>query len=172
MTGRYFNLFGSVPRAVRGVLRMRPRTVVLAGAVWLMLWAARLVLLLVPLRRLVKYYGDDHGVTLSIPLAAPRESARARGIARAIALAVRYSPRSANCYPQALVARLLLRARGIPHGLYFGVARAGALEPMAAHAWVMVGPFAVCGGNGFDQYTVVRCFITMGGNAADKPAAE
>lgn len=157
--------------ALRHLKRVPRRMLALAGAIWLLLWLARLALLLVPLRRLARFYGDDHGVDLSIPLASPTAVARATRIGRAIALAVKYSPRSANCYPQALVAHGLLSARRIPHGLFFGVARASFPEPLAAHAWVMVGPLPVCGGDAFGSYTVVRCFITLGRDSADQPAA-
>ena len=169
MIRRHFNPLGIVRRKLHSARRLPPRALALAGASWLLLWLARLVLLLVPLRRLVRFYGDDQGVDPAIPLVSQVEAARAWRIRRAIALAVKYSPPSANCYPQALVARSLLFARNIPHGLFFGVTRARHLEPMAAHAWVMVGPLAVCGGNGFEKYTVVRCFITLGSGAADQP---
>lgn len=171
MIGRPFNDRPVEMNALRRVRRVPPRMLVLAVAIWLLLWLARAVLLLVPLRRLVRFYGDDHGANPSIPLASPAEIARAWSIARAIALAVKYSPSSANCYPQALVARSLLSVRRIPHGLFFGVAPADHTEPLAAHAWVMVGPLAVCGGDAFDRYTVVRCFITIGKGDPYRPAA-
>ncbi|MEL7217205.1 MAG: lasso peptide biosynthesis B2 protein [Pseudomonadota bacterium] len=135
----------------------------LSGAVWLLLWPARLIVNLFPLRQLARFYGRDHGTQIKVPTAAEADDATARTIGQAIALAARYSPSSANCYPQALVARLLLRMRGTPHGLFFGLRRDQASNAMEAHAWVMVGEIPVSGGDSFDSYTVVRCFTSEGG---------
>lgn len=126
---------------------------------WLLLWSARLAVLTIPLRQLVRFFGEDHGVDPAVPLVSEKALGRAQGIRKAIEYAVRYSPKSANCYPQALVARLLLKARGIPHALFFGLRRNPDTGAMDAHAWVMAGPLPVTGGHSFGDYTVVRSFL-------------
>lgn len=132
----------------------------MAVLAWLLLWPARLAVLTVPLRRLVRVFGTDHGVHPAIPLITDAQVEKARNIRQAIALAVRYSPKSANCYPQALVARLFLKLRGIPHGLFFGLRRDPESNAMEAHAWVMAGPLPVTGGHSFGRFTVVRSFLS------------
>ncbi|QUL37820.1 lasso peptide biosynthesis B2 protein [Erythrobacter sp. JK5] len=162
MLGKALELFPALGRKLRTAAGLPIATVGLTGAVWVLLWPARLAVAIFPLRRLVRFYGRDHGARVVIPEASSRELDLARQIGEAIAIAVRYSPASANCYPQALVARALLRWRRVPHGLFFGLRRGSDDKEMEAHAWVMVGDCAVSGGNSFDQYTVVRCFSSPG----------
>ena len=147
-------------RKLRTVVTLPVGFTALAALAWVLLWPARAAVLTIPLRYLVRMFGEDCGVSPAIPLVSEGQIAKARGIARAIALAVRYSPKSANCYPQALVARLLLRVRRIPHGLFFGLRRDPETDAMEAHAWVMAGPLPVTGGHGFARYTVVRSFLS------------
>lgn len=151
-------LIRPVLRKLRGIARLPPGFVLLTGVAWLGLWLARVVILLVPLRHSVRLYGQDWGLAACLPLADPDQMARADRIRRALQLAVKYSPASANCYPQALVARFLLARAGLPHALFFGVRREGA--ELKAHAWVMIGRLAVSGGDCFGTYTVVRSFFS------------
>jgi hypothetical protein len=160
MSWQFLKPFQMLLQKFRSAARLPPATIALVGLVWSLLWLARLLLLLVPLRFLAKFYGTDHGIDTAIPIASPTQIISAIQIGHAIALAVKYSPTAANCYPQALVARLLLWAARIPHGLFFGLQRGKQADMIAAHAWVMVGSVAVCGGNSFDNYVVVRSFIT------------
>lgn len=149
-----------VLRKFRSATRLPISTLALTGLVWWLLWPARLAVLFFTLRRLAPLYGRDNGVNAAVPIASPDDIFRAQHFGRAMTLAAKYSPAAANCYPQALVARLLLRAARLPHGLFFGLKRDKQSDMMEAHAWVMVGPIAVCGGSSFETYTVVRCFIT------------
>lgn len=57
------------------------------------------------------------------------------------------TPWTSDCFPQALTARLLLRAARVPHVVTFGVRRddTGALK---AHVWVAADHVAVTGGSG------------------------
>lgn len=154
------NLFALALRKLRTAVSLPLGFTAMAIAAWLLLWPARLAVLTIPLRHLVRSFGTDHGVNPSVPLVSENQTERARKIRRAIALAVKYSPKSANCYPQALVARLFLRLRGIPHALFFGLRRAPDSDAMDAHAWVMAGPLPVTGGHSFHRYTVVRSFLS------------
>jgi len=153
-------LFPVLLRKLRTAAGLPVKVLGLTALVWCLLWPARLLVMLFPLRQLARFYGRDHGTEISIPEASSAEMISARNIGRAIALAARYSPSSANCYPQALVARLLLRVRKAPHGLFFGLRRDAQAEIIEAHAWVMVGEVPVSGGDSFDSYTVVRCFTS------------
>lgn len=147
-------LFGKTKSA----LTLRPDVLGLVLVAWVLLWLARAAILIIPGRHLAMFYGEDQGTSAFIPLA-PRDAlARAKRIRQALALAVKYSPASANCYPQALVARLLLGMARVPFALFFGVSREGDTGVIKAHAWVMSGPIAVSGGNSFRHYSVARCF--------------
>lgn len=154
------NLLSPFMRKLRTVWRLPIGLTALAALAWLLLWPARLAVLTVPLRHMVRTFGKDQGVSPAIPLISDAQLEKAQGVARAIALAARYSPQSANCYPQALVARLLLRFRRIPHALFFGVRRDPDSAALEAHAWIMAGPLAVTGGHSFGRFTVVRSFLT------------
>lgn len=165
MTSRSFNRWGSLLRKLRGAASLGVASVALAGLAWLLLWAARIAIALCPLRLLARFYGRDCGACAYIPLACDADIARARRIGAAIALAAKYSPSSANCYPQALLARLLLWISGVPHALFFGLERGNSSSELKAHAWVVVGPVAVAGGYSFENHAVVRCYV--GEQAAD-----
>ena len=154
------NPFSIALRKVRTAASRPFSLTLLTGIAWLLLWPARLAVLTIPLRHLVKVFGQDQGVSPAIPLTDEAQMARARSVRQVIATAVRYSPKSANCYPQALVARLLLRIRKVPHALFFGIRRNPEEDTIDAHAWVMSGALAVTGGNSFGKYTVVRSFLS------------
>ena len=81
-------------------------------------------------------------------------------IGRAVRLAARYTPWDSNCFPQAVVARLLLGLYGIPYALFFGLRRDPDSGAMLAHAWVAAGRVRVTGGESFGQFTVVGVFVS------------
>lgn len=83
-------------------------------------------------------------------------------IGRLIAMTSRYTPWDSNCFPQAVVARLLLGLYGIPYALYFGLRRDAESGELKAHAWVIAGKVAVTGGHSFNGFTVVGCYIAPG----------
>ena len=147
-------------RKLTTAARLPFRSVALVAAVWTLLWPARLVALAVPTRILSKLLGKDRGTDITVPAIDAAQLASARRLAGAFEIAVRYSPTSANCYPQALVAHLLLGIRGVGHALFFGLCRSKDTDELRAHAWVMAGDLAVCGGKGRDDYTVVRSFVS------------
>lgn len=131
----------------------------LAGSVWVLLWPARLAVLAVPLRVFSRFLGKDLGVEGTSPSVDPESREKAERIADAFTMALRYSPESANCYPQAIVAHMILSLRGVAHALFFGLHREESGAEMEAHAWVMVDDLVVCGGHCHEKYTVVRCFV-------------
>lgn len=158
------SLFAKALRKARTAASRPFSVTLLTGCAWLLLWPARLAVMTIPLRHLVKVFGKDQGVSPAIPLATEAQTGRARWVRQAIATAVRYSPESANCYPQALVARLFLRLFRVPHALFFGIRREPDSDALDAHAWVMSGSLAVTGGHSFGRYTVVRSFLSGPGD--------
>ena len=126
---------------------------------FLLLGLARAALLMVPFRRIAPFLGHDMKTAASVPLAGQQEVARALHIGRAVRTAARYTPWQSRCLAQAMAARVLLGASGLPYGLYLGVEQ-GADAGMTAHAWVCTGPAAVTGGRGFGQFSVVGTFVS------------
>lgn len=95
--------------------------------------------------------GDTPSRAATDPAALPavldgRARGRAVGVARAIGSAAAHTPWRSDCYPQALTARILLRAVRVPHTVTFGVRRDAAGE-LRAHAWVTAGDLTVTGGS-------------------------
>ena len=137
---------------------------------WVALGVSRALILAVPFRRLAPRLGTAQGTSAHVPLLTQAQESRARAIGRTVRLAARYTPWTSNCFPQAVVARMLLGIHRIPYAIHFGLmpdSRAGAAAPapaaprsagMRAHAWVVAGRVPVTGGHSFHQYTVVGVF--------------
>lgn len=126
--------------------------------VWLLLGASRLLILMMPFRRLAPHLGRHHGTAAWVPLIAPRQQATANHIRRIVQMTAKYTPWESNCFPQAVVARLLLGLYGIPCSVFFGVSRTPDNKSMQAHAWVASGRVRVSGGESFEHFSVVGCF--------------
>jgi len=126
--------------------------------VWLMLGVSRLLIVTITFRRLAPYLGKPVGVSAYSHLLTVKQEAHALRIARVIRLTARYCPWVANCFPQAITARLLLGLYRIPYSLYFGLCRDPETKEFKAHAWVTSGRIPVSGGHSFQYYTVVGCY--------------
>jgi hypothetical protein len=126
---------------------------------WLLLGIACLVILAVPFRRLAHVLGSHVGIAPWVPVLDAKDEARALSIARVVQTVARRTPWESNCFPQAIVARLLLGLYGVPCALFLGVRDASGVE-LKAHAWVVSGRVCVTGGRSFDRFTVVGCFVS------------
>lgn len=129
--------------------------------VWCMLGIARLLILTLSFRRLAPRLGRRSEILPWSPLLDPAQEQRAHLIGRVVGLVAKYTPWESNCFPQAIVARVLLGLYALPYILYLGLMR----DPddpgrMKAHAWVVAGRVRVTGGASFGQYTVVGCFVS------------
>lgn len=128
---------------------------------WCLLGLSRAAILTLSFRRIAAYLGSEVGISAWVPLLDSRQERRALQIGKAIRLAARYTPWTSNCFPQAMAARVLLSFYRIPYSLYFGLMRDSETGEFKAHAWVAAGRVSVTGGTSFDQFTVVRCFISQ-----------
>lgn len=118
-----------------------------------LLGVARLAILLMPFSRVARRLGRHMGET---PVTQPLEATElSRRVQRAVHLAAGNLPWESVCLPRAIVAKLMLRRRGVPSTLYLGVQREA---KMTAHAWVRAGEVVVTGDAGREQYTVVSTF--------------
>lgn len=126
---------------------------------WLLLGASRLLILIVPFRSLAPHLGKQEGSAPWVPLLDARRSITAHSIRRVVEMTAKYTFWKSNCFPQAVTARVLLGLYGIPYAIFFGISRGTDKTAMQAHAWVVSGRIAVCGGNSFEQFAVVGCFV-------------
>lgn len=151
--------FPVLARKVKTVLKQPLFILLWFGPVWGLLGISRALVLTLSFKRIVSRLGNHAGNRPAIPLLSPSQERRALQIGRVTRLAAKYAPWNANCFAQAITARLLLGVYGVPYGLYFGLAREGDVSHMMAHAWVAAGRVRVTGGHSFGQYTVVGCFV-------------
>ena len=118
---------------------------------------ARLVVLLVPFRSIIRYTGarpSKHAMVL-LPTNS-QQTDRARHTGKVIARARRMLPLEINCFPQALAAIFMLRLRKVPCSLFFGVRRDNG--DFQAHAWVSCGHITVCGDNGQSEFKIISTY--------------
>jgi len=131
--------------------------------VWIGLGLASLVIRLVAFRRIAPALGQHCGTTRPQIYPSAAEQARAVQIRRALQLAEHYAPWRADCYPQAIVARVLLGLYRLPFALSMGLKRDSVSGEVQAHAWVQCGSTQVTGGDGDGEYSVVAVFASGGG---------
>jgi hypothetical protein len=128
--------------------------------VWSLLGVAKVLILAVSFDRLCPWFGDRAGIEPLRPLIDPSQVGRAIQIGRVIRMAARYTPWTSNCFPQAIVARMLLGLYRIPYAMYLGVKRDPSDAGLQAHAWVTAGRVDVTGGASFSRFTVVAMFLS------------
>ena len=145
-----------VRRATRVALR-DPAFAAVAGLAWLLLIAARGAITVFHLRRISAWLGAGmqetpvHGLT-------PGQLRWARRVARVIRETAPHTPTNSNCYPQALAAHVLLRARRIPSTFYYGAAFRDGEPSLETHVWVRAGPLIVTGAPVHRSFAVVSTF--------------
>ena len=64
------------------------------------------------------------------------------------------------CLVNAIVAKLMLRRRGIPSKLFLGLAK-DAQRNLKAHAWLTNGEYVITGGHHHTQYVVMTSFVDV-----------
>lgn len=132
--------------------------------VWLLLGLARAIILFIPFRRFAGWLGQSAKTLACTPVITPTQRNRALRLGRIVRASAKITPWESLCFPQAIVACVLLRAVGIPYIMHFGLAKnddPADKEPMKAHAWVTSGPVAVTGGRGnLFKFTVVGSYIS------------
>lgn len=127
---------------------------------WISLGLARMFVLTIPFRFIAKTLGYHASVHPAVPIIDKHATRRARQISTLITGTAKYCPWNANCFAQALTARLFLNIFDIPHTICFGLKR-NSLQKLDAHAWVCTGTVRVTGGYSFDQYAVVNSYVSI-----------
>jgi len=104
----------------------------------------------VPFRHVARWLGN-----LDAEAATDGDAVLPRAVGRAVERAARHLPWHPLCLPQALASRAMLRRRGIPSTLYFGMRLEGPGRVMRAHAWLTVGSVGVIGVPAAADFTVL-----------------
>lgn len=125
----------------------------LEAAIWLTI--ARIAILMLPFRRVARYCGQQ---TTEVPVVdAPEHKNLLKQISWAVTVISHYLPWEPKCLAQALVAKMMLKRRGISSTLYLGLAKNRDNE-LRAHAWLRSGTVFLTGSQGKNQFTVVSTF--------------
>jgi hypothetical protein len=120
----------------------------------LLLLAARAALRLFPFRWIVRAVSRPPAIRQLDEIAA---QALVRRVSWAVRAGARHGIGRAVCFPQGIVAQVMLARRGISCTLHYGVAKSpqGELE---AHVWVRAGACAVVGCESADRFTPLVSF--------------
>jgi hypothetical protein len=120
---------------------------------WFLLHFAKLVILLVPFKKIASRMGE-----LQIESTSDLQSIeKTTQIEHAVRRASRYTLHDSKCYDQALTAKALLGQCSLPATIYFGLAKESDNQ-LIAHAWVRCGNSIITGRAGVERFTVVACF--------------
>lgn len=124
---------------------------------WCLLALARMLLLLLPFRKLAPLLGKRSSPDNEERCNALHHT-RLTHISNAILKAAAYSPWRTQCFEQALAARLMLRCRGLATTVFFGVSKNKKKGHFNAHAWLQCHGLTVTGGKQVEQFTIIACF--------------
>jgi len=120
---------------------------------WCYLGVARLVITMVPFRKIVRILGrsldaDDEATYIT--------SVRPQRIRAAIRRASSFAPWRTKCFEQALAGKFMLSYRRMPSSVFFGVnKKEGGLN---AHAWLESEGIIITGEKQLDQFNVIARF--------------
>ena len=140
-------------------LPWRDRILLLEAILWLA--AARFAIALLPFR----YVGSLAAISVRRPeLPQEKRIVEARRIRWVIITCARRVPWRALCFEQGLAAQLMLRRRGVPSVLYYGVAP-DTKGGLAAHVWVREGEVDIVGGEFASRFAVLATFPRQNGRS-------
>lgn len=115
---------------------------------------ARLAIAVVPFRLIAPWLGEVGGESRAV--LKDQEIRTARLVGGAVTRATHLQRATGTCLAQAIAAHLMLRRRGIPSTVYFGIAIQ--CWTMTAHAWVRSGGAILTGKTGHERFRVVSTF--------------
>lgn len=126
---------------------------------------ARLVLLILPFRKVADVLGDlvapdDPRVLAAVTATTPGSAGVAAEIGRTLEAVAKWVPFRAVCLQQALAGHAMLRRRRIPSVLHLGSGR-DETRKFIAHAWLQAAGLPVTGYPPAPQIREVGCFIPV-----------
>ncbi|GAC1414462.1 MAG: lasso peptide biosynthesis B2 protein [Acidobacteriaceae bacterium] len=143
--------------ALARLARRTPAEWLLAGEAFVLLSLFRVALRMVSVRRIITTLCRGRAPD-AVQAGAPIEAAT-REVALRIRWAIesvsRNSPARFVCFPQSLAGYLMLRRRGVPSTIVYGVARSDA-GALIAHTWLTVGDRTVVGGEGSEAFSPIE----------------
>ena len=122
----------------------------LLAEAFLLLFAARAALRVLPVRAIFRWAAEASSVTPSVT----DHDHSAEAVRWAVLTVARYGPLSFVCFPQALAGSAMLRWRRIGSTLHYGVRRS-ADGQLRAHTWLQVGERMLLGGESAPLFTRV-----------------
>ena len=147
----------SLPLLLGRWQRLAWRDRALLGEAFLTVSLARLAVVALPFRHVARLSAARPAQPP--PADAEAQIARARWAIRAVA---RRMPFRALCLEQGVAARCMLRRRGVPTTLYYGVTK-DTQGRLAAHLWVRSGGLDVIGTENAEQFTLLATFPPLDG---------
>ena len=137
------------------MMRRRPAEWMLAAEALVLLTGFRIALACVPVRRIIAAITSGRASEARNSMETEQTRSTARRVQWAVCAAARHSPVEFVCFPQALAGYAMLRRRGVPSMLVYGVARSAEGE-LTAHTWLTVGGRMVLGGEAAQEFTAIE----------------
>jgi hypothetical protein len=144
--------------ALFGKMARRPAAdLLLAGEALALLAVFRIALAMVPVRRIIGSVtrGRAGDVTGNAAMQTSQTRLTALRVQWAVSAAARHSLVEFVCFPQALAGYTMLRRRGMPSTLVYGVTKS-AEGDLIAHTWLTVGDDIVLGGDAANGFTPIE----------------
>ena len=140
------------------MFRRRPADLLLAAEAMVLLAFFRVCLAVFPARPVIR--GITHGLAgdaahIHDDPADEQTMNFARRVRWAVSAIARHSVVEFVCFPQALAGYAMMRLRGVPSTIVYGVARSAEGELMA-HAWLTTGDWIILGGEEAAKFTAVE----------------
>lgn len=125
---------------------------------WIFLCLARVILIFVPFKKVVKLLGNNANLE-NETMTLPKNTSNQIKIQLSISRGCKYSFWRTMCFEQALAAKMMLKRRNIYSRIYFGVKKSN-LESnkMQAHAWLDSEGVTLTGNQGKESFTIVGIF--------------
>jgi hypothetical protein len=127
----------------------------LAAEALMLLAGFRVALAVMPVRRIIGAVARGQGNEATAADDTSQTRLTTRRVQWAVSAAARHSVVEFVCFPQALAGYAMLRRRGVPSTLMYGVARSVEGE-LLAHTWLMVGDEIVLGGEAAQKFTAIE----------------
>ena len=137
------------------ITHRRPADILLATEAFFLLALFRIALAIFSVRRIL--HAITHSQTTEpLPEATPDEPTlnAALRVRWAVEAVTRNSAARFVCFPQTLAGYTMLRLRGVPSTMVYGVARSPEGD-LIAHTWLSVGDRIVLGGEGSGAFTPI-----------------
>lgn len=140
--------------AFRRFARLDTGNQVALAEAFLVLAAASLAIRLAPFRQVVRFAASRPRQVRGADVEQARRMRQARWAVQRVADRV---PWRAVCFQRGLALHLMLRRRGVPSYLHYGVAKDEA-KGLAAHVWISSGGETVLGGETADRFACLATF--------------